>query len=101
MSPTLTSRNGGFRTHGSFCTGICSTFDFHKKRGESVYKYAVLCTNCQCYIPRTKVIKIEGYKKFACPCCKKNWLKGLYKQNAVVKHKNRPTPPPPLKPESS
>ena len=82
------------------CAGICRTFDFHKKRGESVYKYAVLCSNCQRYIPRTMIIKIEGYKKFACPCCRKNWLKGLYKQNAVEKHKNKPIPTSPLNLES-
>ena len=99
MAPTLTSRNGGFRIGGSFCTGICSTFDFHKKRGESVYKYAVLCSNRQSYIPRSEVIRIDGYKKFACPCCRKNWLKGLYKQIAETKHRNKSISTPTLKTE--
>ena len=79
------------RTRGSTCTGICITYRLHKKRNESVYDYAVLCSNCDMYIPRDSIIKIEGYKKFCCPCCKKNQLRGLYRTS------NPPSPPKRLK----
>ena len=83
------SRAGTFRRRGTFCVGLCKKFHFHKKRGESIYKYAVLCSNCEMYIPRHHLIKKEGYKKWACPCCQKNWIKGVYWQNKEVKHKKR------------
>ena len=68
---------------GAYCVGKCLTYDLHKKRGESIYKYAVLCSHCNAYIPRGELVKKTGYKKYQCPCCKRNWLKGIYKLNCM------------------
>ena len=63
---------------GSYCTGKCLKYDLTRKRGESIYKRAVRCTHCNSYIPRDSLIKVSEYKKWMCPCCHHNWLKGVY-----------------------
>ena len=74
---------------GIGCGGICLEYKIKKKMRESIYKYAVLCTNCNAYIPREFLLKIKGYKKLACPCCHRVWLKGVYKQNTLRYKLNR------------
>jgi len=65
--------------HGEYCGGICQKYTIHKKLHESIYKYAVLCSNCNSYIPRKELTPSLNGAKTQCPCCKKTWIKGLYK----------------------
>ena len=63
---------------GSSCTGMCLKYDLTRKRGESIYKRAVRCTHCNSYIPRSELTREAVNKKYRCPCCHRNWLKGVY-----------------------
>ena len=65
------------------CSGICLNFRLYKKRTESIYDYAVLCSNCEMYIPRDSIIKVQGRSKYCCPCCKRTHLRGLYRKTVV------------------
>ena len=58
---------------------VCQTFDVIKrKRGTSIYEFNARCHNCESYIPREKLIGVNGKTKAKCPCCNKTWMKGVY-----------------------
>lgn len=63
---------------GASCIGKCLEYDLTRKRGESIYKRAVRCTHCNSYVPRKELTKEAPNKKYKCPCCNHNWLKGVY-----------------------
>ena len=61
-----------------YCRGTCQTFHIRKNKRQSVYQLNARCHNCEAYIPRKKLIGVNGKTKAKCPCCNKCWLKGVY-----------------------
>jgi hypothetical protein len=73
------NRNNSPRHPTGFCRNICLTLKTTKKRDDSVYDKNCRCHNCECYIPRDKLIDkdVLGVKA-RCPCCNKTWMKGVH-----------------------
>ena len=61
-----------------FCRSLCQKFEVIKKRRHSIYENNARCHNCEAYIPRSKLIGVNGKTKAKCPCCNKTWMKGVY-----------------------
>ena len=72
-----TRRGSGHPT--AYCRGKCQEFQPVKKiRNNSIYEFNARCHNCESFIPRKKLIGVNGKTKAKCPCCLKTWMKGVY-----------------------